>query len=424
MMTETISMMSVEAALDCILQEVAPLEVETVPLLDAVGRVSAKDLVSDCDISPFDHAAMDGFALRREDLLEASSDHPVVCKVIAEVPAGSVYSGPINKGEVVRIMTGAPVPDAADAVIKYEIVDYLGSDGREGSEVAFSQPATPAENIRQKGEEIKKNEVAIAAGEEVSAAGVGFLASCGITEVPVYRRPRVAVVPLGSELLPATEPLKPGCIRDSNSYAIAACVARAGGIPTMLPVVADTKEALSQVILEAVQSYDFVVTIGGASNGDYDFIKPVVESLGRLYMRLVNMRPGKAQVFGLVEGVPVFGLPGNPAAAFCGFEILVRQALRKMQGHSAFTRPTVRARLIGSRKKKDPRRIYLRALLSRDEEGVLCVTPAKNQSSGLFNTIQRANCLAILPETWEGDRVPDGTIVDCVLLDAEEGMVL
>ena len=424
MTQKTMPMMTVEEALDCVLREVAPLEVETVSLLDAVGRVAAKDLVSDCDISPFDHAAMDGFAVRREDLLEASADCPVVCRVIAEVPAGSVYSGPMNKGEVVRIMTGAPVPEAADAVVKYEIVDYLGSDGRKGSEVAFSEPAQLAENIRSKGEEIKKNEVAIAAGEVVSAAGVGFLASCGITDVPVYRRPRVAVIPLGSELLPATEPLKPGYIRDSNSYAIAACVVQAGGIPTKLPVVADTKEALSQALLEAVQSYDFVVTIGGASDGDYDFIKPVVESLGTLSMRLVNMRPGKAQVFGLVEGVPVFGLPGNPGAAFCGFEILVRQALRKMQGYSVFTRPTVAARLVGSRKKKDPRRIYLRALLSRDEEGNLCVVPAKNQSSGLFNTIQHANCLAILPETWEGDRVPDGTMVDCVLLNAEEGMVL
>lgn len=424
MAKEATTMMEVEEALDCLLKEIKPLGIENVSLLEAVGRVSAENLVSDCDIAPFDHAAMDGFAVRREDLCNASPENPVICKVIAEVPAGSVYSGLINKGEVVRIMTGAPVPEGADAVVKYEIVDYLGSDGKKGSEVLFSAPATPAENIRSKGEEIKKNEVAIAAGEVVSAAGVGFLASCGITEVPVYRRPRVAVLAIGSELLGATEALKPGFIRDSNSFAVAACVAQAGGIPSMLPIVPDEEDVLAKTLLEAVKSYDFVVTTGGASNGDYDFIKPVVERLGTLHMTLVNMRPGKAQTFGIVEGVPVFGLPGNPAAAFCGFEVLVRQALRKMQGYSVFARPLVKARLVGSRKKRDPRRIYLRALLSRDEEGELCVTPAKNQSSGLFNTIQRANCLAILPETWETDRVPDGTILDCVLIDAEEGMVL
>ena len=141
-------------------------------------------------------------------------------------------------------------------------------------------------------------------------------------------------------------------------------------------------------------------------------------------MTLVNMRPGKAQTFGIVNGTPVFGLPGNPAAAYCGFEMLIRQALRKMQGYTAFVRPTVKARLVGSRKKKDPRRIYLRATLSRTPQGELAVTPAKNQSSGLFSTLQRANCLAILPEGNEGSAISDGTTLDCVLLDVEEGTVL
>ena len=170
--------------------------------------------------------------------------------------------------------------------------------------------------------------------------------------------------------------------------------------------------------------YDFVITTGGASNGDYDFIKPVVEELGELHMTLVSMRPGKAQTFGTVNGTPVFGLPGNPAAAYCGFEVLIRQALRKMQGYSSFGRPTVKARLVGSRKKKDPRRIYLRATLQRNAEGELTVTPAKNQSSGLFSTLQRANCLAVLPEGTSSNPIPDGTMLDCLLLDVEEGTVV
>lgn len=417
-------MMSVEEALDCVLSHVVPLEVETVSLLDAVGRVVAEDLISDCDITPFDHAAMDGFAVRVADLANASEDLPVSLQVVGEVPAGSVFNGEIGFGETARIMTGASVPDGSDAVVKYEIVDYLGGDGRQGGTVSFSQPAAPFENIRAKGEEIAQGEVAIHAGEVVSAAGVGFLASCGVTTVPVYRRPRVAIIPIGSELLAPEEPFRPGCIRDSNSYAMAACVAKTGGIPAQLMIVPDKEECLARSIKLAAEDYDFIITTGGASNGDYDFIKPVVEDLGDLYMTLVNMRPGKAQTFGIVDGTPIFGLPGNPAAAYCGFEVLIRQALRKMQGYSSVGRPLVKARLVGDRKKRDPRRIYLRASLSRNKEGVLCVVPAKNQSSGLFSTLHRTNCLAILPEDTDQNPVPDGTLIDCLLLDVEEGTVL
>lgn len=423
-MAQATEMMSVEEALACVLSHVEPLDVETVELLDAVGRVAAADLASDCDITPFDHAAMDGFAVCSADVACASAEAPVRCRVVAEVPAGSTYDGPINKGEVVRIMTGAPVPVEADAVVKYEIVDYLGGDGLPGNEVSFSAPAPAGDNIRAKAEEIAAGEVAIHVGEVISAAGVGFLASCGVLQVPVHRRPRVAVIAIGSELLSPDEPLRPGCIRDSNSYAMAACVAQAGGIPVRWPVVADDEDVLADAVRRAAVECDFVVTTGGASNGDYDFIKPVVERLGALHMTLVNMRPGKAQTFGVVDGTPVFGLPGNPAAAYCGFEVFVRQALRKMQGFSAFERPVVKARLRGDRKKRDPRRIYLRATLARDTDGQLVVTPAKNQSSGLFSTLQRANCLAILPYGADVNPVPDGTMLDCVLLDVEEGTVL
>lgn len=416
-------MVSVEEALERVLSQVEPLELETVPLLEAVGRVAAADVMSDCDIAPFDNAAMDGFAVRVEDLARASADDPVVCTVIEEVPAGSVYDGPIAPGEVVRIMTGAAVPSGADAVVKYEVVDYLDGAGRKGSRVAFTQSAKPAENIRSKGEEISSGDVAIHAGEVVSAAGAGFLASCGVLEVPVHRRPRVAVLPIGSELLAAHEALRPGCIRDSNTYALAACVQQAGGVPTRLPVVPDDEEKLAEAILQASETHDFIVTSGGASNGDYDFIKSVVQRLGTLSMTLVNMRPGKAQTFGTVNGTPVFGLPGNPAAAYCGFEVLIRQALRKMQGYRSFARPTVKARLMGDRKKRDVRRMYLRATL-QNVEGELQVVPAKNQSSGLFSTLQRSNCLAILPENVVMNPVPDGTMLDCVLLDVEEGAVL
>ena len=415
-------MISLEEARALVLSHVRPLPVETVPVLEAVGRVAATDLASDIDIAPFAHSAMDGFAVRASELAEASTESPVELDVIAEVAAGDVFEGVIGAGQCVRIMTGAPLPADADAVVKYEVVNAVSGDGKPGSRVAFRAPADARANVREAGEEARAGEVVVGRGEVVGAAGVGFLASCGITEVPTYRRPRVAVIAIGSELVAPTEVPAPGKIRNSNSYALAACAQAAGAVPAVLPIVEDTHEALAAAVRDAAASYDFVVTSGGASNGDFDFIKPVVEELGQLLMTTVNMRPGKAQTFGLVDGTPVFGLPGNPAAAYVGFEMIVRPALRKMQGFSRFERPVVKARLSTDAKKRDPRRIFLRSTLSKDEAGDYVVTPAKNQSSGLFGPIQRSNCMAILPEGLESRTA--GSVVECVLLDVSEEIVL
>ena len=415
-------MISLEEARALVLSHVRLLPVETVPVLEAVGRVAAADLASDIDIAPFAHSAMDGFAVRASELAGASPESPVELDVIAEVAAGDVFEGVIGAGQCVRIMTGAPLPADADAVVKYEVVDAVLGDGKPGSRVAFRAPADVRANVREAGEEARAGEVVVGRGEVVGAAGVGFLASCGITEVPTYRRPRVAVIAIGSELVAPTEVPAPGKIRNSNSYALAACAQAACAVPVVLPIVEDTHEALAAAVRDAAASYDFVVTSGGASNGDFDFIKPVVEELGQLLMTTVNMRPGKAQTFGLVDGTPVFGLPGNPAAAYVGFEMIVRPALRKMQGFSRFERPVVKARLSTDAKKRDSRRIFLRSTLSKDEAGGYVVTPAKNQSSGLFGPIQRSNCMAILPEGLESRTA--GSVVECVLLDVSEEIVL
>ncbi len=411
-------MISLEEARALVLSQVEALPVETVSILDAVGRVAAADLRSDIDISPFAHSAMDGFAVRAADLAAASEDAPVELDVIAEVAAGETYDGPMASGQCVRIMTGAPVPDDADAVVKYEVVGVVSGDGKPGSRVSFSHPAQPRANIREAGEEAKAGEVIVEAGEVISTAGVGFLAGCGILDVPTYRRPRVAVAAIGSELVNPDELPTAGKIRNSNSYALAACVQAAGGVPTILPIVEDTHEALAQVVREATCDYDFVITSGGASNGDFDFIKPVVEDLGELLMTTVNMRPGKAQTFGIVQGTPVFGLPGNPAAAYVGFEMIIRPALRKMQGYTHFERPRVVAKLSRDVKKNDPRRIFLRSTLYKNDEGDYVVAPAKNQSSGLFGVIQRSNCMAIMPEGLESRSA--GSLIECVLLDVAE----
>lgn len=415
----------VEQARALLLETVNTLETEKVPLIEALGRISAKNQTSDIDISPFDHSAMDGFAVVASDLANATPEAPIELPVIDEIPAGAYYDKVLQPGTCVRIMTGAPIPDGANAVVKYEIVTNLENDGRAPGRVAFSAPTSAGDNIRQKGEEIAAGEVAIKAGEPLSPAGAGLLASCGLSQVEVYKRPRVAVIPIGSELVePDTLPL-PGQIRDGNSYAIGASVVRAGGIPHLHSIVPDDKDMLAAAVLEAVEESDFVVTSGGASNGDFDYIQQVVKEQGELFMDFVNMRPGKAQTFGLVKNTPVFGLSGNPAAAYCGFEMLVRPALRKMQGYATLDRPRVWARLSRDMKKKDSRRIYLRSTLERLDDGSLQVRPAKSQSSGLFSPFQSGNCLAILPEGVPASKkVEAGTLVECLLLDVDEGVVI
>ena len=415
-------MISLEDARSLVLSKVEQLDVEEVDVLEMIGRVAAEDLASDIDIAPFAHAAMDGFAMRAEQLAHATADSPVELDVVAEVPAGSWYGGPIAEGQCVRIMTGAPLPEAADAVVKYEVVGIVKGDGREGSRVSFTKPAGVGDNIRAAGEEAKAGEVIVHTGEVVHSAGIGFLSGCGVTRCKTYRRPKVAIIATGSELVNPDELPTQGKIRNSNSYALAACAIDAGAIPTILPISPDDLEGLKAEVIAATENHDFVVTSGGAANGDYDFIKKVVDEAGELLMSTVNMRPGKAQTFGIVNGTPVFGLPGNPAAAYLGFEMIVRPALRKMQGYSHYERPHVKARLVGEQKKKDPRRIFNRATLSKDEEGYL-VTPAKNQSSGLFGPIQKANCFVVLPE-GESRMFEDGEIVDCVMLDIPEEVLL
>lgn len=415
-------MISLEDARALVLSRVSALDLEEVGVLEVIGRVAAEDLASDIDISPFAHSAMDGFAVRAEQLAGAAPESPVELDVIAEVPAGTWFEGEIGEGQCVRIMTGAPLPAAADAVVKYEIVDVVSGDGREGSRVAFAKTASVGDNIRAAGEEARAGEVIVRAGEVIHSAGVGFLAGCGVTRVKTFRRPTVAIIATGSELVEPTEVPTKGKIRNSNSYALAACAIDAGAVPTVLPIAADDFEGLREAVVAATAEFDFVVTSGGAANGDYDFIKKVVDSAGELLMTTVNMRPGKAQTFGIVNGTPVFGLPGNPAAAYLGFEMIIRPALRKMQGYSHFSRPHVKARLVGTTKKKDPRRIFNRATLSKDDAGYL-VTPAKNQSSGLFGPIQKANCFVILPE-GEACTYEEGDLMDCVMLDIPEEVLL
>ena len=414
------NMLAVEDARARVLSRVTCTDVEEVPLLQALGRALAADLTSDIDISPFANSAMDGFAVHAAVLEAATPENPVDLEVVAHIGAGAVYDGPVADNQCVRIMTGAPMPSACDAVVKIEDIAVVSGKGSVGSRVAFTAPVELGKNIRPAGQEAKAGQVVMKAGDVVDAAGIGLLASCGHATVPVHRRPRVGVIGLGSELVEICDVPGPGMIRNSNSPALAAQATEAGAIATIYPTVPDDRDQLLETVRKAVAENDFVLSSGGASGGDYDYVTSVVSELGELIFDRVNMRPGKSQTFGVIDGTPMLGLAGNPAAAFVGFEMLIRPALRKMQGYTTLERPVTCAKIDHEISKREKRREFLRGRVERREDGTYVATSFKNQSSALIGTMHQANCLLVIPEGPQ--QIAAGDEVCCLRLDIAEGV--
>jgi len=411
--------MTVEQARELVFQRLSVLPAEDVPILESLGRVLAEDVASDIDVAPFDNSAMDGFAVRTADLAGATAESTGSLLVIAHIAAGDDVTGlEVGPGEAARIMTGAAVPAGADSVVMVERTRAIEGDGGIGSHVAFEIEPKPGEHIRRRGEEVRAGDVVLSAGEVIGPASIGLLASTGHATARVHRRPRVAIISTGSELVEVAEKPGPGKIRNSNSYSIAAQVIAAGGIPLRYPIVEDDLEVTRNAFRCAAADADFIATSGGVSVGDFDYVKPVLEELGELAFAKVMMRPGNPQTLGSISGVPFFGLPGNPTSTYVGFEIFVRPALRYMQGFSAIDRPKTMARLAHDVKKKQDRRYYLRGRVERVGDGYEASTPF-SQSSALLTAAHRGNCFVVLPE-GEG-LFPAGTLVECVRLDMEEG---
>jgi molybdopterin molybdotransferase len=409
---------SVEAALEKVLVRCARLETESVGLLDALGRVIATDALSDVDVSPFDNSAMDGYAVWSEETASASEDSPVRLSVVDHIAAGDTPSVAVASGGASRIMTGAPMPDGADAVVMVEHATAGPHGGIVGDWVEIRRPAVLGENVRQRAEEVRAGDVVVHAGDVVGPAAVGLLAATGNATAEVYRRPRVAVISTGDELVDVGQKPGPGKIRNSNSYSIAAQVIAAGAVPLRFPTVPDDRDATREAFSRAAEESDFIVASGGVSVGDFDYVRPVLEELGELEFCRVAMRPGNPQTLGSINGVPFFGLPGNPTSTLVGFEVFVRPALRYMQGHSSLERPRVDARLTHDVRTKTDRRYYLRARIERGARG-FDATLSGSQSSALLTAAHRGNCLLVLPE-GRGD-FPKGSAVEAMRLDVEEG---
>ena len=401
-------MIPVDEALDKILSHVLPLGFEKVSLLDALGRVIGEDIYAKRNIPPLDNSAMDGYALKSEDVRKASQNHPVRLVVIEDLPAGFISTKTIEKGKAIRIMTGAPIPKGADAVVPVEVTK------KEDGFVLIFNAAGPGENIRVSGEDVKQGDRVISRGNIVRPAEVGMLASVGRSFVSVYQRPLVAILCTGDELVDVDGDLNEVKIISSNSYTIGAQVKDCGAIPLQLGIAKDRKEEIEEKLRQGIRA-DVLISSAGVSVGDYDFVKDVMKHLGmEMVFWKVAMRPGQPLAFGTMGGKPVFGLPGNPVSSMISFEQFVRPALLKMMGCRHIFRPLVEAVLKEEIKKMAGRRYFIRGSISF-ENNQYVVTTTGEQGSGMLRSMVKANGLIVIPEDQEIVRA--GEKVKVQLLD-------
>lgn len=384
-------MISVEEALKTILNTCRPLGLEKVALLNATGRVIGEDVDAPRNIPSAANSAMDGYAMRSADTKGASALKPVKLKVIETIPAGALPRKTVGEGQAARIMTGAVIPKGANAVVRRE--DTLES----GRTVHIKVAATPGQDIRFAGEDVQHGENVIAAGSLLGPGHIGMLAALGKAFVSVYQRPRVAILSTGDELVDIDTDPAPGKIVNSNSYSLAAQVLGAGGIPILSAIVRDTKAELADAFQAACRA-DVILSSGGVSMGDYDFVKDVMGDIGNA-MRFwqVAMRPGKPLAFGAIGGTPLFGLPGNPVSCMVSFEQFVRPSLLKMQGHTRILRPTVTAVSAQDIKKGAGVKNFLRAVVEK-EKGRYIVRLTGEQGSGILKSMVAANAFIVLDE--------------------------
>lgn len=421
----TSSMISVEDARERILAVFSRLEIERKPLLDALGQVLAEDIVAPFDIPPLDNTAMDGYAVRAADTTGATEASPKQLRVIADLAAGYVLDTPVGPGEAVRIMTGAPMPPGADAVVPFEETDETLRDVNEAAtkseSVRVFKGAERGANIRFRAEDVKATQRVIEAGRVVRASEVGVLASVGLTEIAVYRRPVVAILSTGDEITEPGQPLEPGRIYDANAHSVAAMVRKFGGIPKLLGIAKDTVEDLTRKIHEGLDA-DMLVTSAGVSRGDFDVVKDVLAREGAINFWTVRMRPGKPLAFGVFNGpsgrkVPHLGLPGNPVSSMVSFELFGRPAIFTMLGRADWERPMLRAIAREDVVNPDTRRFYARCIVSAGADGRYYADLTGPQGSGILTSMSAANAFAVIPEDRAIARA--GEEVDVMMLDWE-----
>jgi molybdenum cofactor synthesis domain-containing protein len=391
-----------------VFRSVPRLDPVTLPIAEAVGLVLAEDVRSADDVPPFANTAVDGYAVRAQDTAGA----PVELVVAGEVAAGAARTQTLQPGEAVRIMTGAPIPPGADAVVMVE--DTARLDG--GARVLVRRAVHAGDAVRAAGDDVRAGERVFSAGTVLNGPSLGVLASINRRAVPVYRRARVAVLSTGDELVDDGRPLRPGQIRESNKTMLLPMIAAAGATPVDLGIVRDDEAELGRVLRHAADTCDAIVTSGGVSMGDYDVVKAVLSRLAVMHWMQIAIKPAKPFAFGLVAGVPVFGLPGNPVSSLVSFEVIARPALRLMMGHDLVhaDRPRVRAVAdTGLPRRPDGKEHLIRVYGSFADDGRLHVRSTGPQGSHQLAATAQADGIALVPD---GVGIPPGGDVEVLLL--------
>ncbi|GGO83952.1 molybdopterin molybdenumtransferase MoeA [Nocardioides phosphati] len=387
-----------------ILAAVEPLPPATVPLSDALGLVVASDVVAALPLPAFDNSAMDGYAVHQRDVVGATPESPVHLPVVGGIGAGAATIDDLAPGTAVKIMTGAPVPPGATAVVPYEWTD------RGSHEVLIEHPAVVGQNIRRSGEDVDAGDLLVSAGTVLGPRHLGLLAGAGEGRVEVRPRPRVVIVSTGSELREPGQPLGPGQIHDANSTLLASAARAAGASAYRVGSVADEPGAFLETLQDQISRADLIVTSGGVSQGDFDVVKAALRD--RLWFGDVAMQPGKPQGFGTVDGVPVFTLPGNPVSAYISFQLFVLPALRTLQGRHRVVHP-----LRAARCSKGFGSAYGKRQMVRAAYDAGLVAPVGGHGSHLLGDLAAANALIVVPE--ETTEVRAGDTVQVLLLDEE-----
>ena len=402
------SSIKVDEARKIILEKIKVQGTEKVSISEALGRILSEDIIARRNNPPMDNSAMDGYALQAKDIELATSENPIKLEIIEDLAAGYSPKMTIQSGQAVRIMTGAPIPEGADAVIMQEDTE------RNENSVQVKDKAEIRENIRDAGEDVREGETVIKKGAKLLPAHIGMMAVVGRSSVLVGRRPSVAILSTGDEIKDLDDSLSGPCIYNSNGYMLAAQVKSAGGIPSYLGIARDNEEDLMEKFNWALQC-DMVVSSGGVSVGDYDLVKASLKKMGQeMLFWKVAMKPGKPLAFGRIDNVPIFGLPGNPVSSFVSFEQFVRPSIRKMMGASQLSHLLVQAKLTHTVHKKAGRQHFLSAYV-KWENGTCTVSPTQEQGSGILKSTVNANGLLIFP--LELTEMTKGTEVTVQLLE-------
>ena len=399
-------MLSVEEARQRMLSTIPVLPAETREILNCTGYVLAEALHAEENIPPFDNSAMDGYAVRAADIQNASEKNPAVLSVVEMIAAGYAPTKRVAAGQAARIMTGAMMPEGADAVVMQEVTQL------EADEVKIFESIDKTGNVRFTGESVTEGQQVMEKGKHLRPPEISMLASLNCAEVSVHRPPTVAIVSTGDELTPLGEPLKPGKIRDSNRYGLYAQVKEAGGIPMDMGIAPDDEAETERIFRAALTEADALITSGGVSVGEHDVVKSVLAKLGKINFWRVAMKPGKPQAYGIADGKPIFGLPGNPVSSLVVFELFVRPALLKMAGQTDLLRPTFKATLAETVTNRDGRVNYMRAILKMSNGEITAETTGP-QGSGILYSLVLANGLITIPS---GVTLQAGETVDAQFL--------